>query len=165
VEAQGPGAGTASWHLLVVPQELEQFRDQLGDAEGRRDNLMVIAEGGGLDDLENFRQRLRKADDVATQLRRDFERLEALRPTQLEMPDDTWIQKRLQELGATLASDEANTARLLRELIGSVRVFRVVPIGKKLGYPQLRFHSSAQLISMNHQNSVWTWAGLTNWIS
>ncbi len=55
------------------------------------------------------------------------------------MPADKWIEARLKELADTLASDEANTARLLRELIGTVRVFRVVPVGKMFGYQQLRF--------------------------
>jgi hypothetical protein len=126
----------------LVPAELDEHRDQLREAEERRDNLMHIAESGGVDDLDNFKQRLRRADEEAKQHRREVERLESLPAAQLSVPDCKWIKKRLQELAATLASDQAATARLLQELIGTVRVFRVVPIGKKFGYQQLRFRVS-----------------------
>jgi hypothetical protein len=122
-----------------VPAELDQLRAQLREAEQRRDNLLCIAESGGVDDLDEFKQRLRRTVEEATQLRREVDRLEALPPSKVAMPDDRWIMNRLQELAATLAADEAATAKLLREWVGAVRVYRVVPIGKKFGYQQLRF--------------------------
>lgn len=125
-----------------VPAELDVLRDQLRNAEQRRDNLMVIAESGGVNDLEDFKLRLRRADEDAKQHRCELERLESLPVAKLSMPDGKWIMKRLQELAATLASDQAATARLLQELIGTVRVFRVIPIGKQFGYQQLRFRVS-----------------------
>ncbi|HEX3599607.1 MAG TPA: recombinase family protein, partial [Lacipirellulaceae bacterium] len=41
-----------------VPAELEELRSQLREAEQRRDNLMRIAESGGVDDVEDFKHRL-----------------------------------------------------------------------------------------------------------
>jgi hypothetical protein len=55
------------------------------------------------------------------------------------MPDDKWMQARLNEIANALQADEGSVARLLRDLIGTVQVFRVVPVGKKFGYQQLRF--------------------------
>jgi DNA invertase Pin-like site-specific DNA recombinase len=126
----------------LIPAELEQRREELHDAERRRNNLMLIAESGGVDDLEDFKQRLRKADQDVKQLRGEVERLEYLPAAQIATPDDLWIKKRLEVLASTLGSDESATARLLLELIGTVRVFRVVPVGKKFGYQQLRFRIS-----------------------
>jgi DNA invertase Pin-like site-specific DNA recombinase len=125
-----------------IPTELEQRREELHDAERRRDNLMLIAESGGIDDLEAFKQRLRKADADVRQVHGEVERIENLPAAQLAMPDDLWIKRRLEVLASTLGSDEAATARLFRELLGAVRVFRVVPVGKTFGYQQLRFRIS-----------------------
>jgi site-specific DNA recombinase len=122
-----------------VPAELEELREQLRDAEQRRGNLMRIAESGGVDDLEDFKRRLRAAEEDVKMFHSDTDRMERVSPAQVDMPDNEWFQARLKEIATTLQSDEGNVAELLRALIGEVHVFRIVPFGKQVGYQQLRF--------------------------
>ncbi len=63
-----------------IPAEVEDLREQLRDAEKRHANLMTIAEGGGVKDVEGFMQRLRSTDDEAKQLRLLLKQLESLQP-------------------------------------------------------------------------------------
>ena len=89
----------------MFPRNSTSFAHNCGKPNSR-DNLLCIAESGGVDDLEEFKQRLRRTGEEATQLRREVNRLEALPPSKVAMPKDKWIEKRLQELAATLAADE-----------------------------------------------------------
>jgi hypothetical protein len=99
-----------------VPAELEELRSQLSEADRRYANLMRIAESGGVDDIENSKQRLHMADDEVKRCRNDVKRIEAISPAQAVMPDNKWIEARLNEIANALQAEEAGVARILRDL-------------------------------------------------
>jgi site-specific DNA recombinase len=90
-----------------VPAELEELRLQLRQAEQRRDNLLCIAESGGIDDVEEFKNRLRMADDEAKKVRKELLQCESVSPENLSLPDDKWIRVRLSDLAETLRTERS----------------------------------------------------------
>jgi hypothetical protein len=82
-------------------------------------------------------------EQEATTVRGRLERLEALRETSFAMPSRGWIQRQLSDLLPVLREDAANSARLLRRLLGRVTAETVIPRGKKRGYIRLHVRVTA----------------------
>jgi len=122
-----------------LPTELKHSKAQLAVAEQRLEHLLQVAESGGAADVQSFGQRLKQAELEVNELRNDVERLKNVPPIPPQLPDKRWIASRLKKLAEAMAGDESNIAKLLGELIGSVRVYRVRLPGKKRGYHELRF--------------------------
>jgi site-specific DNA recombinase len=122
-----------------VPRQQKLLQDELERAERRLENLLRLADSGAVADVGAFGDRLKQAESDVNAIQEELRRLKSLQPVRPEVPDAMWIRDRIQKLERTLANDESTVALLLRELVGSVRVFRHVPVGKKFGFHELRF--------------------------
>lgn len=120
-----------------VPTDSDRVAGELSELEQEIGNLLdALAKGIKSTSIV---ERLTKLETQKHRLTEQLEDLKRIECVHVSMPDDTWIDEQLREVGRLLTTDMPTVAQTLRSMIGRINAEEVRPAGKKRGYIRLRF--------------------------
>ncbi len=121
-----------------IPERLQDDHDRLLLLEKQINNLVDLLADGSKESAA-LRERLDRTEAEVEQLRVRIAEGQRTQLSTAAMPDDMWILEKLLNLAPLLRGDPAQTAILLRRLLGQVTAEAVVAPGKSRGFIRLRF--------------------------
>jgi hypothetical protein len=140
-----------------LPVELEQKNQRRLKLEKVLANLTeAIAEKGVQSDA--VVNRLSETESELKAITQAIEQNQARLACNVTMPSESWIQEQMLLLADFVHGEVSQVAHLLKRLIGKIIVEEVPLIGKKRGYPRIRFRlapiSILREVLRNHDESV-----------
>lgn len=124
---------TAAWRAEEeqVPTELESVQRSIRSLQTRIDSLLNQIEDGAKDEL--IVGRLAQRREELSKLKSQERELSKRREAQTAMPTEVWMERQLEQLGATLVGATPAAVIALRQIVGGMIVVRELqrPNGKR----------------------------------
>jgi cell division septum initiation protein DivIVA len=130
-----------------VPQELEAKSKSKADLQKMVDNITAAIESSGARSA-HLLERLSEHEAKIARLEAEIAEAEAALSGSSSLPSESQIADQVAHLAEVLRGDVRPAALLLRDILGKVMVYAVVPVGKKRGFPRLKFRISGWAVAV-----------------
>jgi hypothetical protein len=129
-----------------VPREVEAMSMARDEFQRKIRNITETIENNGAPSA-HLLGRLAEHEAEVARLNAEIEQAKELLGAPAELPPKEWIEEQIADLADILKGGVRQAALLLRNILSKVNVHEVIPVGKKRGFPRLKFTIDAWAVA------------------